>query len=59
MKVWIVLSVLLLAGLVSAVAPAQQPAEKPYEKLGHEIKVEEGSRLSAELKLIPTGEPPR
>lgn len=40
---------------------AYQDAEflKPYEKLGHEVKVEEGSRLSAELKLIPAGDPPR
>ncbi len=32
---------------------------KPYEKLGHEVKAEEGSRVSAELKLIPAGDPPR
>jgi len=32
---------------------------KAYEKLGHEVTVEEGARLSAELKLIPPGEPPR
>ncbi|MGH7754130.1 MAG: hypothetical protein ACREN5_15095, partial [Gemmatimonadales bacterium] len=40
---------------------AHQDSEflKPYEKLGHEVKVEEGSRLSAELKLIPAGELPR
>ena len=37
---------------------AHQDSEflKPYEKLGHEVTVEEGSRLSAELKLIPAGE---
>ena len=40
---------------------AHQDSEflKPYEKLGHEVTVEEGSRLSAELKLIPAGELPR
>jgi protocatechuate 3,4-dioxygenase beta subunit len=40
---------------------AHQDSEflKPYEKLGHEVTVEEGSRLSAELKLIPAGDPPR
>ncbi|MGH9776894.1 MAG: MSCRAMM family protein [Candidatus Acidiferrales bacterium] len=40
---------------------AHQDSEflKPYAKLGHEVKVEEGNRLSAELKLIPAGDPPR
>ena len=40
---------------------AHQDSEflKAYEKLGHEVTVEEGSRLSAELKLIPAGELPR
>jgi hypothetical protein len=35
------------------------PRLKPYEKLGHEVTVEEGSRLTPELKLIPAGASPR